>query len=233
MFVEHDPNHKGNVAELAIAAEAARLAVDVSKPLVEHTRYDLIFGITGRLLRVQCKWAPLRKDVIVVKLMSSRYTSQGEQVRMPYTADEVDAIAVYCEALDTSYLLPIERVDGMRALNLRVSKARNGQRASINWAADYEFAGAVAQLGRACGWQPQGRGFESHQLHSFNGQSVSVGANPFRQHFGWYMQRAAAGERFLVTRRGKPYVRLIPASDQLALDGAKAAGSALAEAPSR
>lgn len=33
------------------------------------------------------------------------------------------------------------------------------------------------------------------------------------------MQRAAAGERFLVTRRGKPYVRLIPADDQIPLPG--------------
>jgi prevent-host-death family protein len=31
------------------------------------------------------------------------------------------------------------------------------------------------------------------------------------------MQRARAGERFLVTRRGKPYVRLIPAFDQAEL----------------
>jgi prevent-host-death family protein len=36
--------------------------------------------------------------------------------------------------------------------------------------------------------------------------------NEFRNLFGWYMQRVAAGERFLVTRRGKPYVRLIPAT---------------------
>jgi hypothetical protein len=38
-----DPNHKGNVAEAAIAAAAIKLGVDVIKPLVEHTRYDLIF----------------------------------------------------------------------------------------------------------------------------------------------------------------------------------------------
>jgi prevent-host-death family protein len=31
------------------------------------------------------------------------------------------------------------------------------------------------------------------------------------------MERAAAGERFLVTRRGKPYVRLLPAADPLPL----------------
>ena len=32
------------------------------------------------------------------------------------------------------------------------------------------------------------------------------------------MERSASGEEFLVTRRGKPYVRLVPARDQLALN---------------
>ena len=35
--------------------------------------------------------------------------------------------------------------------------------------------------------------------------------------FGWYMERAAAGESFLITRRGKPYARLSPPHDQLDL----------------
>jgi len=42
-----------------------------------------------------------------------------------------------------------------------------------------------------------------------------VGANDFRRLFGWYAERAAAGEEFLITRRGKPYVRLTPAQPQL------------------
>jgi prevent-host-death family protein len=44
-----------------------------------------------------------------------------------------------------------------------------------------------------------------------------VGAHDFRCLFGWYAQRAAAGHEILVTRRGKPYVRLVPAREQLAL----------------
>jgi len=35
-----------------------------------------------------------------------------------------------------------------------------------------------------------------------------VGAHEFRNRFGWYMERAAAGEAILVTRRGKPHLRL-------------------------
>lgn len=37
-----------------------------------------------------------------------------------------------------------------------------------------------------------------------------VGAHEFRNHFGYYMERAAAGEEILVTRRGKPHARLGP-----------------------
>jgi len=45
-----------------------------------------------------------------------------------------------------------------------------------------------------------------------------VGANEFRNRFGWYMERAAAGEELHVERRGRPYVRLLgPAREQLAL----------------
>jgi prevent-host-death family protein len=77
--------------------------------------------------------------------------------------------------------------------------------------------GAVAQLGRAPVWHTGGRGFESPQLHSPDREPETVGAHIFRNHFGWYMERARAGERFLVTRRGKPYVRLIPADDQPSL----------------
>jgi len=37
-----------------------------------------------------------------------------------------------------------------------------------------------------------------------------VGAHEFREHFGWYMERAAAGEHILITRRGEPHARLGP-----------------------
>lgn len=216
----HDTNHKGNVAEAAIAAEATKLGIPVLKPLVEHTRYDLVFEVEDRLFRVQCKWAPLRDDVIVVNLMSTRYTSRGRPISRPYTASEIDAVAIYCEVLDECFLVTAEMFDGRRGLHLRVGPPRNGQVAQLNWAADYRLSGAVAQLGRACGWQPQGRGFESHQLHSSiptpTHQHV-VGAHDFRNRFGWYMERATSGERFLVTRRGEPYVRLVPAREQLPL----------------
>ena len=80
---------------MVIATEAMKLGVHVLKPLDEHTRYDLIFDVGRRLLRVQCKWAPLDGDVVTVRLASSRYTSGGRQIRTPYSSDEIDAVAAY------------------------------------------------------------------------------------------------------------------------------------------
>lgn len=41
---------------------------------------------------------------------------------------------------------------------------------------------------------------------------VEVGAHEFRNRFGQYMERAAAGAEILIRRRGKPYARLGPPS---------------------
>ena len=96
----------------------------------------------------------------------------------------------------------------------RLSSPQNGQRASLNLAVDFEFPGAIAQL------EERGHGMAEVVGSSPTGSTpegstdvvvIEVGAHEFRNRFGWYMERAAAGEEFLVTRRGKPYVRLIPA----------------------
>jgi hypothetical protein len=216
-----DPNQKGNIAETAIALHAVWAGIPVFRPLHEHGRYDLVMEIDGRLWRVQCKWAARVGDVIPVRFTTNRRGPNGF-VRRRYTEEEIDAVAAYCPDLDESYFLPMEEVGERAQLQLRLTAPKNGQRAALHFAADYRL-GAVAQLGRASVWHTEGRGFESHQLHSLDtdaesvtpGEAVEVGAHEFRNQFGWYMQRATAGETFLVKRRGKPYVKLSPAAEPL------------------
>jgi PD-(D/E)XK endonuclease len=43
----------------------------------EGGRYDMIFQVAERLLRVQCKWAPLHGGVIAFRCYSSRRNRQG------------------------------------------------------------------------------------------------------------------------------------------------------------
>ncbi len=128
---DHDPNLKGNVAELKIAAEAARLGVPVLRPMTEHERYDLVFEVGGEFRRVQCKSAPRRGDIVLVRFVTNRRGPNGF-IQTKYTSDEIDAVAAYCPELDESFYLPIEFIDGLTTVHLRLAPARNGQRAGLN-----------------------------------------------------------------------------------------------------
>ena len=139
------PGRKGAIAETSFAAHATRLGFDVYRPVAEGGRYDLILDLRTRLIRVQCKWGRRTGGVISVNLHTFRRTKDG-YARTVYTAAEVDAIGVYCAALDRCYLLPISLLDGRRGVHLRVDPSRNNQRALVNWAHEYEL-GAIAQLG--------------------------------------------------------------------------------------
>jgi prevent-host-death family protein len=209
-------NHKGAVAEAKIAAAAIELGVAVLKPLSEHGRYDLVFDLGHRLLRVQCKWAKRKGDVVAIQV-GGNYLSPRGYVRSTYAPDEVDAIAAYCGDLGECYLLPIELVTGQYTLHMRLAAPKNGQRAALHWATDHQLSGAIAQLGERRDGIAKGVGSSpTGSTDADPGNCVEVGAHDFRCRFGWYMERAAAGEEFLVTRRGKPYVRLVPADATIA-----------------
>jgi prevent-host-death family protein len=215
--VDRNPNHLGSVAEAAITLEAVRLGVEVYKPLSEHARADLIFGIGDRTYRIQCKSAQRRGDVLVVRFVSTWHSPSG-YVRSRYSSNEIDFFAVHCLDLDANFLIPIGLVDGHTGIHLRLAPARNSQRAALHFASEFTFSGAVAQLEVAPAWHAGGRRFESGQLHSSEDgdrPGETVGAHIFRNRFGWYMQRAAAGEEIRVTKRGRPYVRLLPAAEPL------------------
>ncbi len=143
--MELTPSQKGAIAEAHITAAAIELGIGVLRPLAEGGRYDLVFDIGKRLLRVQCKWARREGDVVVVGTRTSRLTTGGA-VRTTYTAAEVDGVAAYCRDLDRVYWLPIDLIDGQSYVHLRLAPARNNQRVGVHFAADHEL-GAVAQLG--------------------------------------------------------------------------------------
>jgi prevent-host-death family protein len=212
--MEHDPNQKGNVAELAFAAEAARLGLEVHLPMTEHGRADLVLGLNGRLLRVQCKWANRKGDVVSINLATSRRSRNGH-IRTTYTADEIDAIGAYCDELRSCFLIPIEIAAGKSVMHLRLAPPRNGQRAALNWADQYRL-GAVAQLAERCrGTAEAGGSNPPSSTTQVEGPPAveSVGAHQFRNHFGFYMEQAAQGTEVLVSRHGRPFVRLLGASD--------------------
>jgi hypothetical protein len=131
-------DQKGAVAESAIVHAASKLGIGVSKPLADGERYDLIFDLRPRLIRVQCKWASRRGEVVSVRCYTSR-RGRDRHLRRCYTSGEVDAIAAYCADLDRCYFLPGSVIDSRAELSLRLGQTRNGQQRGIRWADDFEF----------------------------------------------------------------------------------------------
>ena len=193
---------------MAIAAEAVKLGIPVLRPMTEGLRYDLALELRGRIARVQCKWAVRKGEVVTVCTQTSRRTRDGFR-RTTYTADEIDYIAAWCPDLDDCYLLPISLAGGQTIVTLRLSPPRNGQRAGLHFGRDY-LLGAVAQLAERRHGMAEARG--SNPLSSTptpeDAEPTLIGAHEFRNRFGWYMERAAAGEPIVVTHRGRPHLRL-------------------------
>lgn len=131
-------NATGAVTESAIVLAATKLGIGVSKPLFDARRYDLIFDLGQRLLRVQCKTAVRRGDVLAVQCHSSRRTRDGFAKR-PYSADEIDAIAAYAAEFDRCYLLPADVFAGRAYVQLRLAPARNNQVSGTHWAPGFEL----------------------------------------------------------------------------------------------
>lgn len=143
--MELTSTQKGGLAELKIASAAAHLGIGVYRPMIDGSRCDLIFEVGDLLLRIQCKWAKLKGDLLSISLMTCRLTPAG-YVKTRYTAEEVDGFAAYCPDFDACYFLPITDFEGRSTAHLRLAPARNNQQVGVRMACDYPL-GAVAQLG--------------------------------------------------------------------------------------
>jgi PD-(D/E)XK endonuclease len=139
-------SQKGGIAELKVAAAAAELGIDVYRQMIDGARCDLVFDVGARLLRVQCKWATRKGDVIAVRLRTSRHSPSRGYVVTTYTAGEIDGIAAYCAELNRCLFLPIDEFERRTFAHVRLGPARNGQVIGVKMADDYPL-GAVAQLG--------------------------------------------------------------------------------------
>lgn len=146
-------NQKGAIAESSIAAAAIKLGMGVLRPITEGHRYDLVFDVGARLLRVQCKWALRHGDVVEIRCRTGRRGPDGF-LHGWYSRDEVDLIVGYCAELDVCYALPPDVFEGRATILLRLAPTRNNQVAGVRWAIDFvldrlDFVldGAIAQLG--------------------------------------------------------------------------------------
>ncbi len=138
-------DQKGALAEAMIAAAAIELGVGVLRPISDGTRYDLIFDVDGRLMRVQCKTAVRHGDVLAVRWYSARRSRAGF-IKHHYTSDQIDAIAAYSPELRRCFLLLSDRFERRTYVQLRLGPTRNNQSVGINWAEDFAFDATLQAL---------------------------------------------------------------------------------------
>jgi hypothetical protein len=186
------PDHKGNIAEASTVAAAIKLGVDVYRLVGEGGRYDMIFDLKSSLVRVQCKWAPRIRDVVVVRCYSARRNRDG-LLRRLYVDGEIDAFAAYCAEIDQCYFLPWEIFGVRTQIQLRLAASKNNQRQGVNWGKDFEFAatlgphhGAIAQLGERRRGTPKVAGSSPAGSIEDAGHEVAEGScvGSRRQRFG-------------------------------------------------
>lgn len=124
-------NQKGKITEIEVLSHILKMGYSVSIPFGDKDRYDQIWDINGKLLRIQVKTAsPVDEEERVIKF-SCKSVSNGKA--HIYTKKDIDYFATYWKG--NVYLVPIEECSVGK--KLRFLPPKNGQVKSINWAKDY------------------------------------------------------------------------------------------------
>jgi len=133
---------KGNIAELAIAADLAKRGFTVALPYGEYGDWDLLVdrhwaqwtGMHGKFERVQVKYAALVNGCVPVRNRCHSVTAG--RVRSTYSYnDRVDWVAVYEPTTDQCYYIHNSALTG-ELLTLRVNPTLK-KHSGIRWAKDY------------------------------------------------------------------------------------------------
>jgi hypothetical protein len=137
--VELNKKAKGNLAELKVAADLRDRGYKLAFPYGEDWDFDLILcRASGKLERVQVKYACSDGSVIRVRTRSSSLTNGKVRAVKHYTSATIDWLAVWDSRDDRCYYIPASELgDGMSMMHLRVGPTLNSQLRRIRPAAEY------------------------------------------------------------------------------------------------
>ena len=136
-----DSKFIGNITELEVLTYITKLGYQVSIPFGDRERYDQIWDINGKLLRVQVKTSHSTDNAIKFSCRSS-HRKEGKCINSKYTSDEIDYFATFWNG--KCYLVPVEETSTEK--RLRFEPPKNGQTKGITFAKDYLVEEVLKQL---------------------------------------------------------------------------------------
>ncbi len=120
--------------ELRFAAEFVRQGWNVFLPYGDDSPIDLLIEKSGEFKRVQVKTTSPINGAVICRLKSSN----NWQVKK-YTKKEIDFFGIYDVENKKGYFIPIEEVEGMTEIYLRINEAKNNQKEGIRLAQNYFY----------------------------------------------------------------------------------------------
>ena len=121
-----------------VLAALLRAGKTVLQPFGDNQRYDIVIDEGGKFFRIQCKTGRVRDGAIRFSTCSVRY----DQSARSYVG-EIELFGVYCPETDKVYLVPIAEASTITETSLRTEAPKNGQKARIRMAKDFELTGAL------------------------------------------------------------------------------------------
>jgi hypothetical protein len=121
--MELTTQQKGITTEMYVAAYLLSLGYNVSQPLCQDSKYDLIVDVDNKLLQLQVKTARLADiNSITFNCRSTTKNSSIHKSRS-YSVDEIDYFATYWN--HQVYLVPVGQCSSEKRLHLEKPKQSN------------------------------------------------------------------------------------------------------------
>ena len=134
-----DTNQVGKITELEVLSYIIKKGYSVSIPFGDKDRYDQIWDIAGKILRVQvktCKWLDEEHSAIEFAC----YTVCN-RVKHTYTKADIDVFATICDG--QLYVVPVEECSVTKKLRF---KSNQPNQPNINWAKNYTFEEVIKRI---------------------------------------------------------------------------------------
>lgn len=139
-----DTKGMGNKAEIVIMSEFIKHGIAVSIPFGNNEAYDLVIDTKQGFKSVQVKHGSIHNGCVLADI---RHRKGYDKIKYDTYDGKVDYIAIWCEEIDSCYLIDIAECNGKTRLNLRIEAPKNNSCIStIVWAKDYVFHDKVMSL---------------------------------------------------------------------------------------